>query len=101
MDILLFSEFSSFLIFFLGVFVGLIISFFIFFFLVRKEDFDVLSALQLRKQIQAGSPSRTMSKVRLAMEEVRVAQEPKKVRTAMVCNVVLCCDLYEYSSADG
>lgn len=44
----------------------------------------LLSALQVMKQIQAGSPSRSMRRVRFATEEVRVAQEPMNVRNAMV-----------------
>lgn len=42
-----------------------------------------MSALQHRKQIQAGSPLRAMRMVRLVTEVMSVAQEPKKERMAM------------------
>lgn len=47
-------------------------------------DRDALSTLQQIKQIQPGSPLSTMTKVRLTTDEVRVAQDPMKVRRATV-----------------
>jgi hypothetical protein len=49
----------------------------------RTEIQNKMSALQIVKQIQAGSPLRTMRIVRLVTEVVRVAQEPTKERQAM------------------
>lgn len=60
-----------------------------------------ISALQIVKQIQAGSPSKTIRIVRLVTEVVRVAHEPIKERKAMRFRRGLALVWYEWRPRRG